>query len=84
MALCWVVWVVAAVRDGIPARIMSAGVLRWLGTRSYAIYLFHWPLIELTDWHPVMVIAATLITAEAFHIEWIEMPVRLGSWATGR
>ncbi len=78
MALCWVVWVVAAVRDGIPARIMSAGVLRWLGTRSYAIYLFHWPLIELTDWHPVMVVAATLIAAEASY-RVVEMPVRLGS-----
>ena len=78
MALCWVVWVVAAVRDGIPARIMSAGVLRWLGTRSYAIYLFHWPLIELTDWHPVTVIAATLIAAEASY-RVVEMPVRLGS-----
>ena len=78
MALCWVVWVVAAVRDGIPARIMSAGVLRWLGTRSYAIYLFHWPLIELTDWNPVTVIAATLITAEASY-RLVEMPVRLGS-----
>ena len=78
MALCWVVWVVAAVRDGIPARIMSAGVLRWLGTRSYAIYLFHWPLIELTDWHPVMVIATTLIAAEASY-RLVEMPVRLGS-----
>ena len=78
MALCWVVWVVAAVRDGIPARIMSAGVLRWLGTRSYAIYLFHWPLIELTDWHPVTVIAATLIAAEVSY-RLVEMPVRLGS-----
>lgn len=78
MALCWVVWVVAAVRDGIPARIMSAGVLRWLGTRSYAIYLFHWPLIELTDWRPVMVIAATLIAAEVSY-RVVEMPVRLGS-----
>ena len=78
MTLCWVVWVVAAVRDGIPARIMSAGVLRWLGTRSYAIYLFHWPLIELTDWHPVMVIATTLIAAEASY-RVVEMPVRLGS-----
>ena len=78
MALCWVVFVVAAVRDGIPAQIMSAGVLRWLGTRSYAIYLFHWPLIELTDWHPVAVIAATLIAAEA-SFRLIEMPVRRGT-----
>ncbi len=32
---------------------------------AYAFYLFHWPLIELTDWHPVTVVAATLVAAEA-------------------
>ena len=80
MALCWVVLVIAAVRDGWPARFMSWAPLRWLGLRSYAIYLFHWPVIELTDWHPVVVIAVTLGLAEAsFHL--LEMPVRRG---TGR
>ena len=77
MALCWVVLVIAAVRDGWPARFMSWAPLRWLGLRSYAIYLFHWPVIELTDWHPVAVIAVTLGLAEAsFHL--LEMPVRRG------
>ena len=80
MALCWVVWVVAAVRHGIPSRIMSAAVLRWLGTRSYAIYLAHWPLIELADWHPVAIICATTIAAEVSY-RVVEMPVRRG---TGR
>ena len=82
MALCWVVLVVAAVRPGVPARVMSWPVLRWLGLRSYAIYLFHWPVIELTDWHPLAVIAVTLAAAEiSFH--WLEMPVRRGTgrWA---
>ena len=82
MALCWVVLVVAAVRSGLPARVMSWSVLRWLGLRSYAIYLFHWPVIELTDWHPLAVIAVTLAAAEiSFH--WLEMPVRRGTgqWA---
>ncbi|MYG98758.1 MAG: acyltransferase family protein [Acidimicrobiaceae bacterium] len=80
MALCWVVLVIAAVRDGWPARFMSWAPLRWLGLRSYAIYLFHWPVIELTDWHPVVVIVVTLGLAEAsFHL--LEMPVRRG---TGR
>ena len=78
MALCWVVLVVAAIRDGVASRIMSTGVLVWLGTRSYAIYLFHWPLIELTDWHPVMVVAATLAAAELSY-RVVEMPVRSGS-----
>ena len=80
MALCWVVLVIAAARDGWPARFLSWAPLRWLGLRSYAIYLFHWPVIELTDWHPVVVIVATLGLAEAsFHL--VEMPVRRG---TGR
>ena len=78
MALCWVVWVVAAIRDGIASRIMSTGALRWLGTRSYAIYLFHWPLLELTDWQPLTVVAATLAAAEASY-RLVEMPVRLSS-----
>ena len=75
MALCWVVLVIAAARDGWPSRFMSWVPLRWLGLRSYAIYLFHWPIIELTDWHPVAVIAVTLGLAEvSFHV--LEMPVR--------
>ncbi len=80
MALCWVVLVIAAVREGRAARFMSRAPLRWLGLRSYAVYLLHWPLIELTDWHPAVVIAVTLGLAEAsFHV--LEMPVRRG---TGR
>ena len=82
MALCWVVLVVAAVRPGVPAQVMSWSALRWLGLRSYAIYLFHWPVIELTGWHPLAVIAVTLGAAEiSFH--WLEMPVRRGTgrWA---
>ena len=82
MALCWVVLVVAAARDGWPARLMSWAPLRWLGLRSYAIYLFHWPVVELTDWHPVAVIAVTLGAAElSFRL--LEMPVRRGTgrWA---
>lgn len=78
MALCWVVLVVAAIRDGVASRIMSTGVLVWLGTRSYAVYLFHWPLLELTDWPPLAVVAATLFAAEVSY-RLVEMPVRLGS-----
>ena len=80
MALCWLVLVIAAVRDGWPARLMAWAPLRWLGLRSYAIYLFHWPVIELTDWHPAVVIAVTLGAAEA-SFRLLEMPVRRG---TGR
>ena len=80
MSLCWTVLVIAAVRDGRPARLMSWLPLRWLGLRSYAVYLFHWPVIELTDWHPLVAIAMTLGLAEV-SFRALEMPVRRG---TGR
>ena len=75
MGLCWVVLLVASLPGGPLERLLSAGPLRWLGTRSYAIYLFHWPLIELTDLEPGNVILLTLGLAEVSY--WlVEMPVR--------
>ena len=78
MALCWVVLLAASLPGGPLAPLMSLAPLRWLGTRSYAIYLFHWPLIKLTDWSPVTVIVVTLLAAEAsYHM--VEMPMRRGT-----
>ena len=75
MGLCWVVLLAASLPGGPLERLLSAVPLRWLGTRSYAIYLFHWPLIELTDWDPGNVILVTLGLAELSY--WlVEMPVR--------
>ena len=80
MALCWVVLVAASLRGGLLDPLLSAAPLRWLGTRSFAVYLFHWPLVELTDWGALPVIAVTLIAAELSY-RLIEMPIRRG---TGR
>jgi len=51
--------------------------LAWLGQRSYAIYLFHWPFLELLDTSPFLAIGLTLLTAEISHhvLEW---PIRTG------
>lgn len=72
--------------------------LRWVGDRSYAIYLWHWPLLVLAVaayqgtgtiagvplWIGLCVLAAT-IAASAFSYRFIEMPVRrLGFRASAR
>ncbi len=75
MSLCWVVLVAAALPGGPLAPLLSLAPMRWLGTRSYAIYLFHWPLAELANWNAVTVIVVTVVLAELSY-RVLEMPVR--------
>ena len=52
--------------------------LRWVGERSYGIYLIHWPLLELTDLPVVAVFGLTFVIAELSH-HLLERPVRTGA-----
>ncbi|HET9094466.1 MAG TPA: acyltransferase family protein [Solirubrobacteraceae bacterium] len=61
--------------------------LRWLGARSYGIYLWHWPIMELTrpgvdvPLHgPPLILAQAILTtgAAALSYRYIEMPFRTG------
>ena len=65
--------------------VLGAQPLRWIGERSYGIYLWHWPVMALTrpgidlTWPPTLVaslqIGVTLLLAAASY-RWVEMPVR--------
>ncbi|MBO3095994.1 acyltransferase family protein [Cellulomonas dongxiuzhuiae] len=78
----------AADPAGLLGRALARQPLRWLGERSYGIYLWHWPVLMLTrpdqdvtlpDWAaPLVRVGVTLLVAEASY-RWVEMPVRRGA-----
>lgn len=70
-------------------RALGLPVLAWLGTRSYGIYLWHWPIFLVTrpdldlpyrGWAAGMTsLVLTFLVAEASY-RWIEMPFRRGAF----
>lgn len=67
--------VVIATLQGTPVRALRVRPLLWLGHRSYAIYLFHWPLLVLLDAPPGLAVAVSLVLAEVSH-HLVELPIR--------
>ena len=69
-------------------RLMDRGPMRWIGTRSYAIYLWHWPIFSLTrpdldvtlDPLSLLVVrlGLTAIMAETSY-RFVESPIRRGA-----
>jgi peptidoglycan/LPS O-acetylase OafA/YrhL len=85
-AFCFVVLIAAVAhpRTGIgPA--LGIAPLRWVGERSYGIYLWHWPIIVLvagvnTRPSPGIVLAeaALVLVAATLSFRYIEEPIRSG------
>ena len=84
----------AAATPGTISSLLSLQPLRWLGVRSYGIYLWHWPVIALTvailgrqpgnAWLWIVEAAAAIGLAAASW-KWIETPIlRDGFRATFR
>jgi peptidoglycan/LPS O-acetylase OafA/YrhL len=81
----------------IGARLLGSAPLRWIGVRSYGIYLWHWPVFMVTrpdldvpfDGLPLLALrlAATVILADLSY-RYIETPIRRGAlsraWGTLR
>lgn len=60
---------------------LDCAPLRWIGERSYGIYLWHWPIFVLfpieSRWQPVWHILLTcLVAAISYHL--VENPIRHG------
>ena len=65
------------------ARLIGNRVFRWLGTRSYGLYLFHWPVfqmmrprVDLLGWwvNPARIVISVLLAELSFRF--IETPFR--------
>jgi peptidoglycan/LPS O-acetylase OafA/YrhL len=89
LAIFTAVLIAAATHPASPlGPILGVGVLRYLGRRSYGIYLWHWPIFMVTrpgidvPWSEpvafVVRIGVTLLIAEISY-RFIEMPVRRGA-----
>ncbi len=86
LATALAIW--AGVRGGRFGRLLDAAPLRYLGERSYGIYLWHWPILVLVQllWPaspragsvlPIGVLATviTLFVAGVSY-RWLEVPIR--------
>ncbi len=87
-AFCFAV-LIAAVAHPLTGLGQALGVapLRWLGERSYGIYLWHWPVVELMrpgvdiPWTGPGIVAAQaaiVLAAAALSYRFVEEPIRSG------
>jgi len=91
-AMTCVVVTAATLPSGPLRRLFGGNAVRWLGSRSYAIYLAHWPLLLAARqlWpdasnlvRSVAAVTVTLLLAElSFRV--LEQPIRTGGWPSAR
>lgn len=88
--------VIAAVthQRSILGRVLGWAPIRWVGTRSYGLYLYHWPIYQVVrkqaaiGLSPATFVLCLAVTAALTELsyQYIEMPIRRGrlrEWAKG-
>ena len=74
-----------------PVGLLSWQPMQWIGKRSYAIYLWHFPVLVLAEaeWGPIdawgrasLLVASVLVAAASFVL--LEDPVRRSAWLAAR
>ena len=86
-AFCFVVLIAAVAHRGTGiGQALGVAPLRWIGERSYGIYLWHWPIILLVAGvnarpSPGVVVgeAAIVVAAAALSYRFVEQPIRTRS-----
>ena len=67
------------------SKLLESRILRWLGTRSYSVYLWHWPVFMLSRAAVDIYLPALLVQAAQLVVtfglaelsyRWIESPIR--------
>jgi peptidoglycan/LPS O-acetylase OafA/YrhL len=78
--------IIAAVthRHALTGRILSIRPLLWVGTRSYGLYLFHWPIYQVIrevagvplTWQQFVVAMVVTVPITEVSYRFLEMPIR--------
>lgn len=80
--------IVALVTVPAIGRALDAGPLRWVGERSYGLYLWHWPVFVIlatgldggrlrdASWPTLILASVITVAVSAACYRWLEVPVR--------
>ncbi|MFZ4584312.1 MAG: acyltransferase family protein [Acidimicrobiia bacterium] len=91
LATCVAIAVVVHPASRIVRPLVGLAPLRWVGVRSYGLYLWNWPIVAITDTQRgfpftgvtqfVIRVVLTVAFAEVSY-RFLEQPIRTGSWRT--